>query len=70
MSANAIPDKLFIDEAVLPNFGFAIACENPTLQLCKPKLLPLKTYTYMRMQSQARNRLETTKVTEIKPTNN
>lgn len=47
-------------EPVLPYFGLTIASEKPTLQLCKPKLLPLKTYSYMRMQIQAKNRLDQT----------
>lgn len=45
-------------EPALPTFGLAIACEKPNLQLCKPKLLPLKTYSYIRMQAQAKNRLD------------
>lgn len=45
-------------EFVLPSVGLAIACEEPTLQLCKPKLLPLKTYSYMKMQLQAKNKLD------------
>lgn len=52
--------KSINNEPVLPNFGLAIAQEKPTLQLCKPKLLPLKTYSYMRMQIQAKNRLDQT----------
>lgn len=45
-------------EAALPTFGLAIAREKPILQLCKPKLLPLKTYSYMKMQIQTRNRID------------
>lgn len=44
-------------EPVLPTFGLAISSEEPCLQLCKPKLLPLKTYSYIRMQIQEKNRL-------------
>ena len=43
---------------ILPNFGLAIACERPAMQLCKPKLLQLKTYSYIKMQIQAKNRLD------------
>jgi hypothetical protein len=39
------------NQPVLPNFGLTIACEKPTLMICPPKLLPLKTYSYMRMQA-------------------
>lgn len=45
-------------EPILPTFGLAIASERPSLQLCRPKLLPLKTYSYMRMQLQTKNRLD------------
>lgn len=45
-------------EPILPPFGLAIAQEKPSLQLCKPKLLPLKTYSYLRMEIQARNKLD------------
>lgn len=44
-------------EPIVPTFGLAIASESPCLQLCKPKLLPLKTYSYIKMQLQAKNRL-------------
>lgn len=48
----------FVSEPVLPNFGLMIACEKPTLQLCKPKLLPLKTYSYMKMQMHSANKID------------
>lgn len=44
---------------IIPIFGLAIASEQPTLQLCKPKLLPLKTYSFIRMQIQSKNKLNT-----------
>lgn len=46
-------------EPILPNFGLTTADEQPKLMLCKPKLLPLKTYSYVRMQIQTKNQLDT-----------
>lgn len=51
------PKPIHIDP-ILPNFGVTIASDKMSLQLCRPKLLPLKTYSYMRAQLQVRNRLE------------
>lgn len=45
-------------DPILPNFGVTIASDQMSLQLCRPKLMPLKTYSYMRVQLQVRNRLE------------
>lgn len=33
----------------LQRSGLSIAYEQPHLQLCKPKLLPLKTYSFIKM---------------------
>lgn len=54
MNENKVADstKQVNIDPILPYFGLAVACERPNLQLCKPKLLPLKTYSYIRMQIQ------------------
>lgn len=44
-------------EPVLPNFGLAIGAEGLSLMLCKPKLLPIQSYSVMRMQILAKNQL-------------
>lgn len=49
--------EIVTNDPILPNFGVAIGCEKPTLQLCRPKLLPLKTYSYMKMQLQMNNKI-------------
>lgn len=49
-----------LDGFILPCYGLAIASEKPSLQLCKPKLLPLKSYSFVRMQQQNMNRIEQT----------
>lgn len=46
-------------EPVYPKFGFAIASEEPTMMLCKPKLLPIQSYSYIKMQLQAKNQINT-----------
>lgn len=50
-------------EPVLPDVGLAIACDAASFQLCRPKLMPLKTYSFVKM-SQARTRANNA------PTNN
>lgn len=46
------------NESSIPKFGLPIAIDKMSLMLCKPKLLPLQTYSYMRQQIQARNQLD------------
>lgn len=42
-------------EPVLPDMGLAIAYDKAHFQLCKPKLMPLKTFSFVKM-AQARNK--------------
>lgn len=55
----------FTNETSLPKFGLPIACDKLGLMLCKPKLLPLQSYSFIRMQMQARHQIDehTTKST-------
>lgn len=51
-------------EPVWPCFGLSIGADGPSLKLCQPKLLPLKTYSYKTLQVQALDRLDMTTKTK------
>lgn len=51
-------DPINTNESRLPKYGLPIACDKLGLMLCKPKLLPLQSYSFMRMQMQARHQID------------
>lgn len=55
VSGEPNPDN---ETLALPQYGLPIANEEPNLMLCKPKILPLQTYSFMKLQIQARNNLD------------
>lgn len=52
-------------EPIWPRFGLSIGTDGPSLQLCRPKLLPLKTFSYKSLQLQAQNRLDLANKSDI-----
>jgi BBSome-interacting protein 1 len=58
-------DKLQLQE-VLPKQGLVYQEDMPTVVLCKPKLLPLKSVTLEKMEKMQKEAMEQVKEQELK----